>query len=141
MYPIFPLKILSVFLSRALSTSRMGRCHLLQSRKELFSSPPSCRVWCTRSSLWCKQKGEWGPTVLSLLMSKAELPYEASCSCCVAVRRLPRGESGFRFLPSRPLESACCRERGPFQGLRVSCLALRNELSKETHGLTREETL
>ena len=72
MYPTFPLKILSVFCSRALSTSRMGRCRLCQSRRELFSSPPSCRVWCTCSSLWCKQKGEWGPTVLSLMTSKAE---------------------------------------------------------------------
>ena len=34
------------------------------------------------------------------------------------------------------------QEEGPFQGLRVgSCLTLGNELSKETHMLTKQETL
>ena len=36
----------------------------------------------------------------------------------------------------------CCRKRHPFQGPRVgSCLTFRNELSEETHVLTKQETL
>ena len=36
----------------------------------------------------------------------------------------------------------CCRKGDPFQGLRVgSCLTLGNELSEETHMLTKQETL
>ena len=36
----------------------------------------------------------------------------------------------------------CCRKRDPFQSPRVgSCLTLGNELSKETHVLTKQETL
>jgi hypothetical protein len=36
----------------------------------------------------------------------------------------------------------CCRKRDPFQGLRVgSCLTLGNELSKETHVLTKQKIL
>ena len=50
-----------------------------------------------------------------------------------------------------PVELKCCpamedgsdyRKRDPFQSLRVSsCLTLRNELSKETHVLTKQEIL
>ena len=36
----------------------------------------------------------------------------------------------------------CCRKRDPFQGPKLgSCLTLRNELSKETHVLTKQEIL
>ena len=36
----------------------------------------------------------------------------------------------------------CCRKGDPFQGLKPgSCLTLRNELSEETHVLTKQETL
>ena len=36
----------------------------------------------------------------------------------------------------------CCRKRDPFQGPKLgSCLTLRNELSKETHVLTKHEIL
>ena len=36
----------------------------------------------------------------------------------------------------------CCRKGDPFQGLKVgSCLTLRNELSEETHVLTKQEIL
>ena len=36
----------------------------------------------------------------------------------------------------------CCRKGNPFQGLKLgSCLTLRNELSKETHVLTKQEIL
>ena len=36
----------------------------------------------------------------------------------------------------------CCRKCDPFQGLKLgSCLTLRNELSEETHGLTKQEIL
>ena len=36
----------------------------------------------------------------------------------------------------------CCRKGDPFQGRRVrSCLTLGNELSEETHVLTKQETL
>ena len=36
----------------------------------------------------------------------------------------------------------CCRKGDPFQGLKLdSCLTLRNELSKETHVLRRQEIL
>ena len=36
----------------------------------------------------------------------------------------------------------CCRKGDPFQGPRVSsCLMLRNELSAETHVLTKQEIL
>ena len=36
----------------------------------------------------------------------------------------------------------CCRKGDPFRGLRVgACLTLRNELSEETHVLTKQEIL
>ena len=36
----------------------------------------------------------------------------------------------------------CCRKADPFQGPKLgSCLALRNELSEETHVLTKQETM
>ena len=36
----------------------------------------------------------------------------------------------------------CCRKRDPFQGPKVgSCLSLGNELSEQTHVLTKQETL
>ena len=36
----------------------------------------------------------------------------------------------------------CCRKGDPFKGPRVgSCLTLENELSEETHVLTKQETL
>ena len=36
--------------------------------------------------------------------------------------------------------ATCCRKGDPFQGLRVgSCLTLGNELSKETHMLTKQK--
>ena len=36
----------------------------------------------------------------------------------------------------------CCRKGGPFQGLKLgSCLTLGNELSEETHVLTKQEIL
>ena len=39
-----------------------------------------------------------------------------------------------------PLQYSCCRKRDPFQGLKLgSCLTLRNELSEETHLLTKQE--
>ena len=46
--------------------------------------------------------------------------------------------------PSRvhKFTSTCCRKGDPFQGLSVGCcLTLGNELSEETHVLTRQETL
>ena len=40
------------------------------------------------------------------------------------------------------VKNRCCRKGDSFQGPRVgSCLTLRNELSKETHVLTKQETL
>ena len=39
-------------------------------------------------------------------------------------------------------ESSCCRKGDPFQGTGAgSCLTLKNELSKETNVLTKQETL
>ena len=36
----------------------------------------------------------------------------------------------------------CCRKGDPFQGLKLgSCLTLGNELSEETHVLTKQEIL
>ena len=36
----------------------------------------------------------------------------------------------------------CCRKRDPFQGLKLGfCLAFQNELSQETHFLTKQEIL
>ena len=36
----------------------------------------------------------------------------------------------------------CCRKEDPFQGPKLgSCLTLRNELSEETHVLTKQEAL
>ena len=36
----------------------------------------------------------------------------------------------------------CCRKGDPFQGPRAgSCLTLRNELSKETHALSKQEII
>ena len=41
-----------------------------------------------------------------------------------------------------PEVQKCCRKGASFQGPRVgSCLIIRNELSKETHVLTKQETL
>ena len=43
-----------------------------------------------------------------------------------------------KFLLQQSVET--CRKGGPFQGLRVgSCLTLGNELSEETHVLTKQE--
>ena len=40
------------------------------------------------------------------------------------------------------IQSFCCRKGDPFQGLKLgSCLTLRNELSEETHVLTKQEIL
>ena len=40
------------------------------------------------------------------------------------------------------LSSDCCRKGDPFQGLKLgSCLTLGNELSEETHVLTKREIL
>ena len=56
-------------------------------------------------------------------------------------------KSGFSSSENHsPLEgmvlSWCCKKGDPFWGLRVgSCLTLKNELSKETHVLTKQETL
>ena len=37
---------------------------------------------------------------------------------------------------------SCCRKEDPFQGPKLgSCLTLRNELSEETHVLTKQEIL
>ena len=39
-------------------------------------------------------------------------------------------------------EQFCCRKEDPFHGPKLgSCLTLRNELSKETHVLTKQEIL
>ena len=43
---------------------------------------------------------------------------------------------------SPPRVAICWRKGDPFQGPKLgSCLTLRNELSKETHVLTKQETL
>ena len=43
---------------------------------------------------------------------------------------------------SRGQKSDCCRKADPFQGPKLgSCLTLGNELSEETHVLTKQETL
>ena len=40
------------------------------------------------------------------------------------------------------IKSLCCRKGDPFQGPKLgSCLTLRNELSEETHVLTKREIL
>ena len=40
------------------------------------------------------------------------------------------------------LNPFCCRKGDPFQGLKLgSCLTLGNELSEETHVLTKQEIL
>ena len=39
-----------------------------------------------------------------------------------------------------PLQYSCCRKRDPFQGLKLGS-SLRNELSEETHLLTKQEIL
>ena len=52
--------------------------------------------------------------------------------CFIAV--VNRGLSNERWI--------CCRKGDPFQGPRVGfCLTLGNQLSKETHVLTKQETL
>ena len=39
-------------------------------------------------------------------------------------------------------QSFCCRKRDRFQGPKLgSCLTVRNEVSEETHVLTKQETL
>ena len=41
-----------------------------------------------------------------------------------------------------PVVPICCRKGDPFQGPKLgSCLTLRNELSEETHLLTKQEIL
>ena len=43
---------------------------------------------------------------------------------------------------ARSLQSCCCKKVGPFQSPKLgSCLTLRNELSKETYVLTKQEIL
>ena len=50
--------------------------------------------------------------------------------------------SGFNLLHLPLLEWFCCRNADPFQGPKLgSCLTLGNELSKETHVLTKQEIL
>ena len=47
-----------------------------------------------------------------------------------------------RLIPKFIRLCRCCRKGDPFQGLKLdSCLTLRNELSKETHVLTKQEIL
>ena len=87
----------------------------------------------------------------------------ASCPCQEETRdkRVPVAAAGSgplagKLLPEYPKWSGCqsqqrrvptrvtvgCRKRDHFQGPKVdSCLTLRNELSKETHGLTKQEML
>ena len=49
-------------------------------------------------------------------------------------------QSQQRRVPARV--AICCRKADPFQGPKLgSCLTLGNELSEETHGLTKQETL
>ena len=49
-------------------------------------------------------------------------------------------QSQQRRIPARV--AICCRKADPFQGLKLgSCLTLRNELSEETHVLTKQEIL
>ena len=49
-------------------------------------------------------------------------------------------QSQQRRMPARV--AICCRKADPFQGLKLgSCLTLRNELSEETHVLTKQEIL
>ena len=49
-------------------------------------------------------------------------------------------QSQWRRVPTRV--ATCCRKGDPFQGPKlVSCLTLRNELSKEAHVLTKQEIL
>ena len=44
--------------------------------------------------------------------------------------------------PPRARVAICCRKADPFQGPKLGyCLTLRNELSKETHVLTKQEIL
>ena len=43
---------------------------------------------------------------------------------------------------NKNFKSKCCRKGDPFQGLKLgSCLTLENELSEETHVLTKQEIL
>ena len=49
-------------------------------------------------------------------------------------------QSQQRRVPARV--AICCRKEDPFQGPKLgSCLTLGNELSEETHVLTKQETL
>ena len=49
-------------------------------------------------------------------------------------------QSQQRRVPARV--AICCRKGDPFQGLKLgSCLTVRNELSEETHLLTKQEIL
>ena len=51
-----------------------------------------------------------------------------------------RCQSKRRTVPARV--AICCRKEDPFQGPKLgSCLTLGNELSEETHVLTKQETL
>ena len=46
------------------------------------------------------------------------------------------------WLPLRIGQWVCCRKEDPFQGPKLgSCLTLRNELSEETHVLTKQDIL
>ena len=91
-----------------------------------------------------RRKGGWGPTVLPLIVSSAELetsprkPPVLSCGCPGAATRgvwvlVPSFQAaGVRLL----------QEWGLLRGSRVgSCLTLGNEFSEETHMLTKQETL
>ena len=58
----------------------------------------------------------------------------------------PKGNQSWIFIGRIDVEVKtpilCCRKRDPFQGPKLgSCLAFRNELSEETHVLTKQEIL
>ena len=51
-------------------------------------------------------------------------------------------DTHFPSLPCSSKSDNCCRKRDPFQSPRAgSCLTLGNELSEETHVLTKQKTL
>ena len=53
-----------------------------------------------------------------------------------------KGSLSASFISESCCVSTCCRKGDPFQGLKLgSCLTLRNELSEETHVLTKQEIL
>ena len=113
--------------------------------------PPSC-VTVTSSRTFSDSptrgwaQGVPSPTLCCCSVSKSYLtlcyPMDCSLPGFPFLHYLPEFAQTHVHWVSDAIQSSCCRKGDPFQGLKLgSCLTLGNELSEETHVLTKEEIL